>query len=208
MPPLVLLNCLPVDVNIEFVDSNECKQSILLTREEIRNIFDFNLQTEINLLIKIEGYTAYNLCLEVRREIITEKITLRIKDSAGRKLDILARLSNETAGFKVILYNANCLINNTGQNLLFFYREPSRDDVIYEADRDIMVSQPIESPSCLFASQMGQNNSSRGDEQKIESVVHMMSKTKEVFAKVEKSKDISTPIITFTHGSRSKFSLI
>ena len=36
----------------------------------------------------------------------------------------------------------------------------------------------------------------------------MMSKSREVFAKVEKSKDISTPIITFTHGSRSKFSLV
>jgi len=40
------------------------------------------------------------------------------------------------------------------------------------------------------------------------SVVHMLSSTKEVFAKLEGSSDVSAPIITFTHGSRGKFSLV
>ena len=75
---------------------------------------------------------------------------LRMKDSAGRKLDINVLICNETAGFKVTFYNSNCLINNTGQNLLFFYREPSRDEMIFEADRDIMVSQPIENTSSMI----------------------------------------------------------
>ena len=43
-----------------------------------------------------------------------EKMQLRMKDSAGRKLDINLLICNETAGFKVTFYNANCLINNTG----------------------------------------------------------------------------------------------
>ena len=46
------------------------------------------------------------------------------------------------------------------------------------------------------------------EEKKVESVVHMLSNTREVFAKVDGSKVVSEPIITFTHGAKSKFSLI
>ena len=35
----------------------------------------------------------------------------------------------------------------------------------------------------------------------------MMSSTKEVYAKLEGSNDVSEPIITFTHGSRGQFTL-
>ena len=69
-----------------------------------------------------------------------ERITMLMHDQAGRKLHINAQICQKTAGFKVSLYNTNCLINNTGQNLLFFYKEPSREEMIFEADRDIMVS--------------------------------------------------------------------
>ena len=41
-----------------------------------------------------------------------------------------------------------------------------------------------------------------------DSIVHMLSSTKEVFAKIEGSRDVSAPILTFTHGSKSQFSLI
>jgi hypothetical protein len=47
MPPLVLLNCLPVEVNISFEDSNKRRQLISLLKEETRNIFDFDLQNKI-----------------------------------------------------------------------------------------------------------------------------------------------------------------
>ena len=36
----------------------------------------------------------------------------------------------------------------------------------------------------------------------------MMSSCREIFAKVESSKSISSPIITFTHGSRGRFDLV
>ena len=40
---------------------------------------------------------------------------------------------------------------------------------------------------------------------KIEQKIHMLSHTKEVFAKMEGSVDISEPLHTFTPGTRSRF---
>ena len=148
MPPLVLLNCLPVDFNVAFIDSNKTMQKIQLTREETRNIFDFDLQNKIQLQLQIDGYSKTLLVLDTKRELIDEeeKIPLLMKDSAGRKLSINVQICQKTAGFRVSFYNANCLINNTAMDLLFFYKEPSREREVYEADRDIMVSEPIENP--------------------------------------------------------------
>lgn len=67
-----------------------------------------------------------------------------MKDQALRRLFIRATITTKMAGFKVSFDAANCLINNTDKPLLFFYKEPSREEQIYEADRDNMVSQPIE----------------------------------------------------------------
>ena len=66
-------------------------------------------------MLQIEGYTDTSLILVPKKELAEqEKTQLRMKDSAGRKLDINLLICNETAGFKVTFYNANCLINNTG----------------------------------------------------------------------------------------------
>lgn len=89
-------------------------------------------------------------------------------------------------------------------DLLFFYKEPSREREVYEADRDIMVSEPIENPCGL----LHHSTESSQEEGKAESIVHMMSSTREVFAKVRDSGDVSSPIITFTHGSKGSFSLM
>jgi hypothetical protein len=43
MPPLVIQNCLPVDIRIEFVDTNKIFQKLLISKEETRNIFQFDL---------------------------------------------------------------------------------------------------------------------------------------------------------------------
>lgn len=90
MPPLVLLNCLPVDFDVAFIDSNKTMQKIQLTREETRNIFDFDLQNKIQLQLQIDGYSKTLLVLDTKRELIDEeeKIPLLMKDSAGRKLSI------------------------------------------------------------------------------------------------------------------------
>lgn len=63
-----------------------------------------------------------------------------MKDQALRRLFIRATITTKTAGFKVSFDVANCLINNTEKPLLFFYKEPSHDEQIFEADRDVMVS--------------------------------------------------------------------
>jgi len=149
MPPLVLLNCLPVELKVSFIDINGKMQRILLAREETRNIFDFDLQDKIQLTLGIEsdGYDSpCLLVLDTKKDLRDEeeKLTLLIKDSAMRRLLIRVKVSQKTAGFKVSFYVANCLINNTAQNLLFFYKEPRRETQIYEADRDIMVPQYIE----------------------------------------------------------------
>ena len=155
--------------------------------------------------MQIEGYSKTILALDTKKELASEeqKINVLMKDNAGRKLTVNVQISQKTAGFKVCIYNSNCLINNTGQNLLFFYKEPSRDAMIYEADRDIMVSQPIETSS----SNLSATTPSGYEENKIQSVVHMMSGCREIFAKAESSASVSQPIITFTHGSRGRFQL-
>ena len=153
MPPLVLQNCLPVDVSISFIDSNKKMQSMQLVREETRNVFDFDLQNKIQLQLQIEGYTPCLLKLDTKKDIFDgdQKSVLTMKDNAGRKLLINVQLCQKRAGFKVTLFASNCLINNSGQNLLFFYGEPSRDEMVYDVDRNIMVSQPVENPSDILS---------------------------------------------------------
>jgi hypothetical protein len=62
----------------------------------------------------------------------------------NRKLVLHAKISQKTAGFKIVLFVTNCLINSTDQNLLFFYEEPQSTQVIHERDIFKMVSEPLE----------------------------------------------------------------
>ena len=84
MPPLVLQNCLPVELKITFIDINGRRQCITLQREETRNIFDFDLQAKINLTVQIDddGYSPAALVLDTERKIKgdEEKINLVMKD--------------------------------------------------------------------------------------------------------------------------------
>lgn len=129
MSPLCLLNCLPVDLKVSFIDINGKNQKINLLREETRNIFDFDLQDKITLMLQIDGdgYSPTSLVLDTTQKLIDdeETIILSMKDSCLRRLLLRARISRKNAGFKVSFYAANCLINNSGENLLFFYKKPS-----------------------------------------------------------------------------------
>ena len=69
MPPLVLQNCLPVEVTVSFVDSNKTLQKILLGKEETRNVFSFDLQQEIKLQVAVPGYSKALLKLYTRTEL-------------------------------------------------------------------------------------------------------------------------------------------
>jgi hypothetical protein len=87
----------------------------------------------------------------------------------------------------------NCLINSTEQNLLFFYEMPSSSEAVQISDRYLMVSEPIEL--------MTEGTDGRSKNKK----VHMLSRCKQVFAKVEGSSEISNVISTYAPGTRDKF---
>ncbi len=55
-PPLLLKNCLPVPLSLEFEDSNGLYNSINLDKQEERHIFGFNLQKPIDLRLTIQGF--------------------------------------------------------------------------------------------------------------------------------------------------------
>lgn len=69
---------------------------------------------------------------------------IQIHDKMNRKLVLHAKISQKTAGFKILFYVTNCLINSTDQNLLFFYEEPQSTLSIHEKDIPKMVSEPLE----------------------------------------------------------------
>ena len=119
---------------------------------------------------------------------------MQMNDGAGRKLVLNAKLCSKTAGFKVSFYITNCLINATGENLLFFYQQPGKTVEPTELDVPKMVTAPIQTIQ-----------PSEDDNNKIEQKVHMLTHTREVFAKMEGSVDISDPLHTFTPGTRSRF---
>jgi hypothetical protein len=94
----------------------------LIQREETRNIFQFDLQQRIELRLKIEGYSSALVHLNTASiSKVEEEITIKVRDQMNRSLDLCARVSQKTAGFKILLFVTNCLINCTDQNLLFFY---------------------------------------------------------------------------------------
>lgn len=72
MPPLVLKNCLPCAIFFQFVDSNNVMCKISLEKEEVRNIFQFDLQDKIKLQLSIPGYKTGVLKLDSTVEIIEE----------------------------------------------------------------------------------------------------------------------------------------
>jgi hypothetical protein len=51
MPPVVLENCLPVHLHIEFVDSRFKHWRIILHKEETQNLFQLDLQSAVQLFI-------------------------------------------------------------------------------------------------------------------------------------------------------------
>lgn len=52
-PPLLLKNCLPVPLSVEFEDSNGDCNNIALEKQEERHIFGFNLNQPIEILLTI-----------------------------------------------------------------------------------------------------------------------------------------------------------
>jgi len=55
-PPLLLKNCLPVPVLIEYEDSNGDYDRVDLQKQEEKHVFVFNLQHQVELKIFIEGF--------------------------------------------------------------------------------------------------------------------------------------------------------
>ena len=74
------------------------------------------------------GYHKMTLTLDTGKEIKEDKNEQLITfDSADRQLIVNALVSQKKAGFKVNFFVNNCLIDDTGLNLLFFYRQPTNN---------------------------------------------------------------------------------
>lgn len=71
--------------------------------------------------------------------------------------------------------------------------------MIQEADRYLMVSEPLEVVSSPQLNEKIKKQTSKK--------VHMLSRCKQVFAKIEGSKEISQTISTYAPGTRDKFQL-
>jgi hypothetical protein len=55
-PPLLLKNCLPSSMLIEFEDSNGDFDRLDLQKQEEKHVFVFNLQQPVMLKISVEGF--------------------------------------------------------------------------------------------------------------------------------------------------------
>jgi hypothetical protein len=91
------------------------QQTLVLIKEETRNIFDFDLQEKIKLKFWINGYSKMQLVLDCEKEMKNEEqASIVTFDGAGIKLIIHANISQEVAGFKVSFHVQNCLIDDSG----------------------------------------------------------------------------------------------
>jgi hypothetical protein len=68
---------------------------------------------------------------------------LDMLDSEGRGLEIKTITSGKSAGFRVMFFVTNILVNTTQMNFLFFAQKPHTGPKFMEADRQIMVSEPF-----------------------------------------------------------------
>jgi len=71
-----------------------------------------------------------------------DKIVL--SDYEDNKIQIFYTISSKTAGFCLSFFVTNCIINQTDQNMNFFYERPSREVDITIQDKQNLVSIPYE----------------------------------------------------------------
>ena len=112
MPTLMLKNCLPRPLNIQFVDTNKSLCKMSLQKEEKRNIFQFDLQQEIKLSVSVDGFSAAILTLDTTAEVLEEKRgRLKLQDLQGSGLDIHYTKNSKQAGFALTFFVTNCIVN-------------------------------------------------------------------------------------------------
>ncbi len=105
MPPLVLKNCLPCDLHLQFVDSNNVLCKMALQKEQVKNVFQFDLQKEIKLQVCIPGYNFATLSLSNKVELLEEvQGVICLTDLDGCKLEIQYTKSSKTAGFALSFF--------------------------------------------------------------------------------------------------------
>ena len=76
--------------------------------------------------------------LEEQRDFIV------LSDYEDRKVHIYYTRSSKSAGFTLSFFVTNCIINQTDQNLNFFYEMPSREFDLTKQDSLSLVSIPFE----------------------------------------------------------------
>lgn len=99
------------------------------------------------------------------------------------------------AGFKVLFFVTNCLINKTDQNLFMFYEKPDGGKHVSATDIENMVTFPFEMDVAPGDGLSGAK-------------IHMLSTCKELFARMEDSVDVSKEILTHPPGTIDRFELV
>ena len=136
-PPLLIKNCLPLAMQVEFEDSNGEFDKVDLLKQEEKHIFVFNLQQPLMLKVCIDKFQDATVVLDCSDAKDVE-IKATIFDLQGRSLDIYIATSTKVAGKKAVFYVKNVVINNTQQDLTFYYKKPSERQLKTRNCKDIV----------------------------------------------------------------------
>ncbi len=72
------------------------------------------------LKVKVQGFMEQLIVLECSSQKEIE-IQVTLNDKVGRTLDLYVATSSKSSGKRAIFYVKNCVINNTDQDLAFYY---------------------------------------------------------------------------------------
>eukprot|EP00347_Sterkiella_histriomuscorum_P000566 403375355 len=187
-PPLILKNCLPVPIMVTFEDSNGEYDSFDLLKEEEKHVFVFNLQQPVMIKVLIEGFKEQLVVLDCQTQKDLE-IKVQVYDNFGRTLDLYIATNTKVAGKKAIFYVKNCVINNTQQDLSFYYTQPNERQIKQKNYKD-MVAGADHDKLTAHAKK-----------------VFLLSDRQEIFGSIEGSQEVSNPLNIFNPGCNDKFML-
>lgn len=99
VPPMIVRNCLPLDLTLKFVDSSGVPQEVRLEKSSERYFFCFNMAETVEADIEVQGFNtikAYKLFNLEKYHVL--EWALSIEDRYGRVTTIYARNVRKAAG--------------------------------------------------------------------------------------------------------------
>mmetsp|Transcript_23179 Transcript_23179/g.22656 ORF Transcript_23179/g.22656 Transcript_23179/m.22656 type:complete len:364 (-) Transcript_23179:642-1733(-) len=188
-PPVLLKNCLPVPITIRYTDSNGDSGQLELLKEEEKHIFVFDLQENLVFFLGIENFQESQILLDCTNSK-EQEIKHTIFDIVNKELDLYINTSAKIAGKKVTFYVKNCVINNTQQELVFFYRQPSFRQLQQKTSNDIVAGMK-EMRKMLTSNKK----------------VYMLKNENELYVGLGGTLEVSNPINIKNPGCQEKFGL-